>query len=1514
MEYKLVKKFRRTSRFLSLFLVLTFLSTSNTPSLIQQNFQPKNLAVPSAMNVAEPAPYAPLEIKQSDEDAGKRIQQASDALDLAMERYDQVKAEGKIDLQSLLIAAVAALKTPDNINALAALITERLEAEKPNGNKLARFQSVLDMLRRHPILAAFLLVVLLGTPGCGFLFGTRLPETNYERVNQAGSDFDIPTLNQLIRSAATNQNEREAALIMLEHLLGEEIQKPAAERQMDVTSVVRALSERLPNENNSTIRQRIIRSIGKALKILPAGDLKNEKFRELYRLWFTNHAELERLRAVANPLREQQEAITNRGAENDVLVAALQEAGSPFGVAGLKSFLLDIAQGSTRDPQLEARVIAQIRTRAEGTVADGQRTYNLQPEDLAALNYLYGSDNFSNNDGSGGKLSRLTLLRAIASFRSPESVPAFIAAVGNPALREAGLDALIAYGTPDSTPQQGGGAAILRHRFAEQQEAVTNAVLTILLDNTAPAPLRAKAGQIMNLMRDQRVAIQLQPLVSDGIASVGTSTLILDVYVDSVQANHESLRGTVDSKTLHGAALVQILGLEGIDHTGLRTRAVRAIQALDYPQAVNHLLLARMRARHLKNENPVEEPEEGEEPQPHPLDAELAAINEALTALGYQGNYASLKERALDGSAAANVRVAMIAGIQELLNGENPPAHSAVATDLAELIADSQRPVQIAAINLFARLNITPVDAALGGRITGTMFQSLSGTLTVYDVRDLRIAVYRAMRALNISFTAEQHAAVLTGLSAFDEAEFLLVTHLLVRDAGNGSNAAQPQLTAIAQDTDKSNAMRDRAVETILALRGNTADKAWLERTLLPLARDGSVIKERIEVTILKADWTAVQRSFYDNFSGLSGSALAAYLQSNIPSVINHPSIVDVLKVNFRERSRNADKVALALALIRMGNNEKMEFLIDTIEDEDVSQSVRTAAKNALLARINDNATPTTFHQEVLDNSPEDVAIVRAALTRLKTNPRAAALPVILEVLEDEDYPADIAVLAAQAIGAAQPSDARYLQALQELSDNFNERAEGLSDARKRELRTQLIAEILRLTPGDSGDIGRGDQAVLGIWKSATPVTSESIQAKTEKAVALAVERLTVTEFGEGIPSELAEIAVRRLRDPAVSISAYNPHVEAKNPGDKTDDLFSLGFGTATENRVPSQLFEFEEGDEKALVNLARALTHEALEGAKAEILTAFDSLKKAVDEEAEALHRFIINEIEVPAFSDSDLPEVLRGIIQSQLEANQKIDQIPLSAIIADGDVRAEDKLAEKALEFEESEADIEATVAQAFSGDDVPLEEKITAGLILPADYASPLETVAAQALESDALIVLDAGTLNGLEKLPETLNRAVTDGKVLFLGETETSLVPEGFVVKDAAELEAKAAGLKQVDKIAVLASPELMRAHFTEYGPRTIAGKTGFVAPIALGKTLAVHLVLANELIRVNFDVRSLSDAAKLLLALELEPLRVEIDEMRSILTGLGQIPSEIIRDAKQRLNEDLIGAVINRIAA
>jgi len=107
---------------------------------------------------------------------------------------------------------------------------------------------------------------------------------------------------------------------------------------------------------------------------------------------------------------------------------------------------------------------------------------------------------------------------------------------------------------------------------------------------------------------------------------------------------------------------------------------------------------------------------------------------------------------------------------------------------------------------------------------------------------------------------------------------------------------------------------------------------------------------------------------------------------------------------------------------------------------------------------------------------------------------------------------------------------------------------------------------------------------------------------------------------------------------------------------------------------------------------------------------------------------------------------------------------------------------------------------------------------------------------------------------------------------------------------------------------------MRTHFDSYGSREIGGKKSFVAPLNPSYSIPVHLALASELIRVNFDVTKLDEAASLLLALELDSIDVGIDEMKEILMGLSLIPEEIIRDGKKRLSEDLIGAALKRIAA
>lgn len=1525
------KGHRTATRVVALIVTGAFLTTSSPGSiLLKNNVQtlPQNLAASSPMKVPDSPAYL------------EKTSLPAPDLEAAAKDLDQTVAsfleEGDVDgARNALLQTAARYKSGSNILPLARLIHARLVQVKKRDEQIWRGRQAAQRGSRVRRTALSLLLLLMApiVAACQTLFGTARPDTDFPEIENAA---DQENMDFLIRYLSSDNLEvRKDSLEQIDYFLNEEGKKSEGDRTLNISSIVRGLFERLQVENNAEFRVALITSLGKALTLLKNQELGDTTINSLLELYFQDQRRLEELKeevdAADTPDPEDREKIQNREKEMEAIRNALDRAGNPVDFTTLTRFLNYVAPlPDPRYRDVETSVLSELDRIAQGTINDeGERVYpGFTANDVPAVREIYTNDRFSSDSEEEGKVNRGNILQVLISFRNPVVIPILLEALDKVGLQLTALDGLVLIGAP----------AIAS--FGTHRPDIWEKVKPIMEDTDLGNFTRAAAGRVLNLMGDENVAPQMQAILkSTDDQDLDNNLTVADTYILAVLLFlSEEIKADEEKKKSHGATLVRLLKVKPGRTSYIRPDAARAIQAISFKDGVDALLVAREvaagnladNATSIQNVLRIDGPEDFRllalRGTKELFEKELSAINAALQGLGFENDYASLKGKALDSNSPVEITLAMISAIQELLTSEDSPEHSTVATELLPLLGDDVDPVVLeAALGLYSQLNLDSVDNDSAGLIVSKLTS---------DFEAIRIKALEAVRALNIPIPEAERDAVLDDLGSRSEEEQLLVLEILTHRADVESERAAlaeaglDMLGDVAQDEANADAVRDKAVETILALQGPTPTKEELEK-VRGSARVGSEIRTTVELMIAMADWIPVQHRIYKKIKRKTGAELTTYLQTEVLKLPNLKRVLPVLELAFRQLSNVKDnetlfkKVQIALAQAALANEKSdvsnVPFLMETLASNDYPDEDKAKLKSALLEILEDGETSSTIHEQVLAANPNDVDLSKGVLERLTSDAATGSLPNFVKLLEEAED-SEIIVLAAEAIAAASSKEsmnnatrADVLEKLNKAANKLESRADILGE-KYEEYDNRFIEAWLRIemVPNGSGKIGRGPAETIDIWELAQPILNDDISAKIEKARELALERLRATTFRGGIPTILARIAIRRLESKSVEISAYRVHAERKSET-KEDDLFSLGFGNETQNRVPLPLFDFEEGDDKALEALARAIVHEALEGARADIFEAHPSLRPTA-RDPERLHRFIIDQIEEPAFPDSTLPKILSGLITDRITENKRLDALQLAGIITEGEIAATAALADKNPdEFAAEGTTIDASLVAAFNKPDVTLSERVAAALILP-NNTSPLLADAIPAAESTALIVLDAAVLEEVTSIPDALQEAIAAEKVAFFGERKNDLVSESAFVKDKAALAEKAAGLESVEQVVVMLTPAQMRSHFNQYGPvEGIGGKVGFVAPLNTAHRITIHLALANELIRANFNLSNLNEAAQLLLALELDNQDITNEELQTILEGLALMPNEIMRDGKS-LGKDLIAAALARIAA
>jgi hypothetical protein len=297
---------------------------------------------------------------------------------------------------------------------------------------------------------------------------------------------------------------------------------------------------------------------------------------------------------------------------------------------------------------------------------------------------------------------------------------------------------------------------------------------------------------------------------------------------------------------------------------------------------------------------------------------------------------------------------------------------------------------------------------------------------------------------------------------------------------------------------------------------------------------------------------------------------------------------------------------------------------------------------------------------------------------------------------------------------------------------------------------------------------------------------------------------------------------------------------------------------------------------------------------------------------EAEVFHNYLIEKIQAELFPNSQLRQVLRLFLQSNVLRNERLEALKIADLRKEATDEAE-KIRKATTELENA-AKFETIFAEAAKSS---VALKIASEFSRPAVVASTLLGEAQKALDANAIIALDAVTAASLTEIPDWLKKAVEAGRVVFFGARTTEIFPAEAFVGNPAELEEKVKANRAVERVAILLTPDQMRAHFPDgYGLKkgAVLGKDAFVAPLNKDYSLELHLTFANELLQVEFDMKKLSDAGRLLLGLQLESLHLSIGDMRNILNDLGQTPTELIRDGKEELKNLIRGSYLPALKA
>lgn len=850
-------------------------------------------------------------------------------------------------------------------------------------------------------------------------------------------------------------------------------------------------------------------------------------------------------------------------------------------------------------------------------------------------------------------------------------------------------------------------------------------------------------------------------------------------------------------------------------------------------------------------------------------------------------SYPALAALAKGEKTTPEIRALMIPGeIAAALSGASPTTNVDRRKAYDDLSAwfetdPENRPIILdtAATNAFFQGQPLPEESPFSKNV----FDSL-----VSDDPKIRRPAQKAMSAVVIQATDKSRKPVLASFNR-DSMEAAEIEDLFAIVKKWDNDVAAEIYAALAKNKNK--AVTERAAKELAAIT-KPAEKPEppnvAEKPVKPAETPGKEPKKEPEVVGTKEDLAK-------ELASKKGDELGEFFK-DIDDFFKGPYVVEGLQAELAKRTDDKEKKALQDEI------EKRSGKADPVE------TLKTST---------------------------DAALLDAAVAAISAEKAAEILEDLGKRLEKET---DSKVLLALA-RAIEKSGTKDKKDYDRLLTAYKTNVSGTEQA--GDFRAVAIV-IKRRLPKDGGKIGLlnrvnpEDLAAFTIWENDPRRTNvnddKALKEKLERAKAIAIERLRRAEGR--IAEELAQPILQEILSDKLTVRVGDSHVERFDRANKKEALLLLAQGRSGAIDLPNKFFDFN--DTQGEIDLADALIHEVAESLRSVLEPLIEPeirARLAAQYGPDYFHQFIRIHIQGKGegaqgiLRDSTLTNRIRRILDEKVKENKYLDESPITRVIRNGETKdgaqeARAILAAAALEPGKdpavAEAEKKKRVEDGLKAESLPVQ--IAAHLVLPSDYESPL-AAQIEKVDSTSLIVLDSDVLNHLSSIPAGLRDGLESGRIAFsepkIKAAELKLADKYFV-SDTAGVEkklkeAEKAG-KKIDKVLFMLTPEQMQASYGQYGRAdSIDGKRTFVAPLNSRHKLPVHIALANELIRADFDLTKLGDATRLLLALELDSLPVKITEMQDILNALGQIPSEITRDGKKLLQK-LIDDALEKIAA
>ncbi len=200
----------------------------------------------------------------------------------------------------------------------------------------------------------FKMIVLcyLALTSCSLLpkVGPQHPQTGYTDIAQAAEEGKIAPLLEIIEADPIEQR-RLSALAQLQFFL--RLEKSDRTFNLPSITILRKLFSVLDKEKKPSIRKEILNAIGMALFLtkenLQAQPMREEKVAAFYQLYFEENED-----------------------EKKTILAALEEAGSPFNFANLVQFFIYLATqpADRQNLELQTKVVLELKQRIKNNEGD----------------------------------------------------------------------------------------------------------------------------------------------------------------------------------------------------------------------------------------------------------------------------------------------------------------------------------------------------------------------------------------------------------------------------------------------------------------------------------------------------------------------------------------------------------------------------------------------------------------------------------------------------------------------------------------------------------------------------------------------------------------------------------------------------------------------------------------------------------------------------------------------------------------------------------------------------------------------------------------------------------------------------------------------------------------------------------------------------------------------------------------------------------------------------------------